>query len=84
MINDFGFLSMGLRGAVVFLPMCGGLWLKGKIPSVFAMTAILAGPVGVLAGELVGLPFDSLFLGMAVCVVILGVGLLVGRNKATT
>ena len=32
MINDFGFLSMGLRGAVVFLPLCGALWLKGKIP----------------------------------------------------
>lgn len=32
MINDFGFLSMGLRGAVVFLPMCGGLWLKGRFP----------------------------------------------------
>lgn len=80
MINDFGFLSMGLRGAVVFLPMCGGLWLKGKIPSRFALGAVIAGPIAVLAGELAGLPFDSLFLGMAVCLVIMGAGLLTGKH----
>lgn len=80
MINDFGFLSMGLRGAVVFLPMCGGLWLKGKIPSRFALGAVIAGPVAVLAGELLGLPFDSLFLGMAVCLVIMGAGLFTGKH----
>lgn len=75
MINDFGFLSMGLRGAVVFLPMCGGLWLKGKIPRGFALASIFAGPIAVLAGNFMDLPFDPLFLGMAVCLSILAVGL---------
>ena len=81
MINDFGFLSMGLRGAVVFLPMCGGLWLKGKIPSRFALAAIIAGPIAVLAGKLLAIPFDPLFLGMAVCLVIMGAGLLSGKHN---
>ncbi len=81
MINDFGFLSMGLRGAVVFLPMCGGLWWKGKIPSRYAMASILAGPIAVLVGSFLPLPFDPLFLGMAVCLVILTVGLAAGRSK---
>ncbi|MCF0122794.1 MAG: sodium:solute symporter family protein, partial [Ruminiclostridium sp.] len=79
MINDFGFLSMGLRGAVVFLPMCGGLWLRGKIAPAFALGAIIAGPVAVLGGELLSLPFDSLFLGMAVCLVIMVCGLAAGK-----
>ncbi|MBQ5584622.1 MAG: sodium:solute symporter family protein, partial [Ruminiclostridium sp.] len=79
MINDFGFLSMGLRGAVVFLPMCGGLWLKGKIPSRFALASIIGGPLAVLAGKFLALPFDPLFLGMAVCLVIMAVGYGVGK-----
>ena len=84
MINDFGFLSMGLRGAVVFLPMCGGLWLKGKIPGRFALASIIAGPVAVLVGNFAGLPFDSLFLGMAVCLVIMAAGLLSGKHHNAT
>ena len=80
MINDFGFLSMGLRGAVVFLPMCGGLWLKGKIPSRFALASINGGPLAVLAGKFLALPFDPLFLGMAVCLVIMAGGY--GAGKA--
>ena len=81
MINDFGFLSMGLRGTVVFLPMCGGLWLKGAIPSRYALAAILAGPGAVLAGNFAGLPFDPLFLGMAVCLGILAAGFAAGRRR---
>lgn len=81
MINDFGFLSMGLRGAVVFLPMCGGLWLKGKIHSRYALASVVAGPIAVLAGKFLALPFDPLFLGMAVCLVILAAGLAAGKRS---
>ena len=79
MINDFGFLSMGLRGAVVFLPLCGGLWLKGKIAGQYAVASIVAGPIAVLSGKLLALPFDPLFLGMAVCAVIMAFGLIRGK-----
>ena len=81
MINDFGFLSMGLRGAVVFLPLCGGLWLKGKIPGRFALAAIIAGPIAVLVGNFLNLHFDLLFLGMAVCLAIMALGYALGRKK---
>ena len=84
MINDFGFLSMGLRGAVVFLPMCGGLWLKGKIASRYAVAAIIAGPIAVLVGNFLPLGFDSLFLGMAVCLVIMAVGFAAGKHTKDT
>ncbi len=63
-INDFGFLSMGLRAAVVFIPLNCALFLSDKIDSKWILLAILSGPIAVLCGELLKLPFDSLFLGM--------------------
>ena len=81
MINDFGFLSMGLRGAVVFLPLCGGLWLKGKIPRRYALISVIGGPLAVLIGSFLSLPFDPLFLGMAMCLIIMAVGYGAGRHS---
>ena len=47
-ILNFAFMSMGLRGAVVFIPLCCALWLKGRISSKYAMAAVITGPVLVL------------------------------------
>ena len=65
----------------MFLPLCGGLWLKGKIPGRFALAAIIAGPIAVLVGNFLNLPFDPLFLGMAVCLAIMALGYALGRKK---
>ena len=83
-INDFGFLSMGLRAAVVFCPLCAALFFPGKVDRRWAIAAIIAGPVMVLAGELMGVPFDSLFLGLAAALVLIVLGgLLGGRNRSS-
>lgn len=85
MINDFGFLSMGLRGAVIFIPFTFALFAPGKIRSGWALASVIMGPVAVIAGNLIGLPFDPLFLGVAVCLVIMLVGLYAGgRTPART
>lgn len=73
-INDFGFLSMGLRGSVVFLPLVCALFLPGKIDRRAVLVSTVLGPVAVLAGNAVGLPFDPLFVGIAVCFVIHALG----------
>lgn len=65
-INDFGFLSMGLRGTVVFLPLCGALWCKGKINRYCVLASIIVAPLSVLIGKLIALPFDPLFLGVGI------------------
>ena len=80
-INDFGYLSMGLRGAVAFAPLCTALFLPGRIPPRFAFAAIVAGPVVVLAGKL-ALPagLDPLFPGLAAALVILAAGLAAGQK----
>lgn len=65
-INDFGFLSMGLRGAVVFIPLTCALFCPGKIPPRYAMFCVVGGPIGVLAAQILSCPIDPLFVGMAV------------------
>lgn len=81
-INDFGFLSMGLRGTVVFLPMTCALFMKGKINSSMVVVSIVLGPIAVLAGNLANLPFDSLFPGIAVSLICIIAGAVKGKESA--
>lgn len=81
MILSWSFLSMGLRGAVAFGPLCTALFLPGKIPPRFAFVSMMTGPILVLAGKFT-LPagIDPLFLGLAGSLVVLAAGLIVGRR----
>ena len=79
-INDLGFLSMGLRGTVVFLPLSCALWLKGRIAPVCILVSIVLAPVAVLVGNWMTLPFDALFLGMLVSLACCVAGWVLGRN----
>lgn len=86
-ILKFAFLSMGLRGCTVFAPLCFLIWAKGKISGRFALASIVGGSVvalvlGVL--DLFGamsLPCDAVFPGVAVGLVIMFIGLAVGRKN---
>ena len=66
MILNWSFLSMGLRGAVLFAPLCFALFAPGRVSKRWAAAAIVVGPVLVLVGSKI-LPshIDPLFLGMA-------------------
>ena len=79
MILNWSFLSMGLRGAVLFAPLCFALFAPGRISAKWAAAAVIAGPVLVLAGKWV-LPshIDPLFPGMAGALLICALG---WRNK---
>lgn len=79
-IMNFSFMSMGLRGAVIFVPMTFALFAKGRVESVWALISVIAGPVAVLVGNLIGLPFDPLFLGLAVNLVVMGCGFIAGSK----
>lgn len=83
-ILSFAFMSMGLRGAVVFVPMTCALWFHGKVNHKWAMVSILAGPLAVLIfGTFLPLPggIDSLFAGMAVSLVCCVIGYFVGVDN---
>ena len=71
MILNWSFLSMGLRGAVMFAPLCFALFAPGRVPGKFAAVAIVTGPVTVLVSSYL-LPehIDPLIPGMAVALLI--------------
>lgn len=80
-ILSFGFLSMGLRAAVLLVPMAAALFLPGRMRGSWATASSAAGLGAVLAAEAAGLPFDPLFAGIAASAVVAGAGLLAGRCR---
>jgi len=79
-VMQYNFLSMGLRCVVLFLPMCAFLFMPGRISRRCAIASIVCGPVALLLGKFViPLPFDCIFLGMAMCFVIMLIGYFDGR-----
>lgn len=81
-ILDLSVLSMGLRAAVILMPLMGALFFPGRISGRYAMAAIVLGPATVFLGRIIGLPFDPLFAGMAAAALVMALGLLRGRRKA--
>ena len=81
-IMNFSFMSMGLRGAVIFVPLTFALFAKGRVASIWALASVVVGPVAVLVGNLLALPFDPLFLGLAVNLVIMACGLVVSPKSS--
>ena len=80
-ILGFAFMSMGLRAAVVFAPLMAALFFPGRVERHWAMAAIVAGPVAVLIGNLVGLPFDPLFIGIAVALLLVAMGMVFHKKS---
>ena len=73
-ILTFAFMSMGLRAAAVFASLCAALFFPGRVDKKWAVASIIAGPAAVFVGRLAALPFDSLFLGVGVGVVLIVLG----------
>jgi SSS family solute:Na+ symporter len=83
LILGWSFMSMGLRGAVGFAPLCCALFLPGRIDKQFALYAIIAGPLFVLIGKFV-LPkyIDPLFLCVGISILTMIIGYFVNEKKA--
>ena len=86
-ILKFAFLSMGLRGCTVFAPLCFLIWAKGKVEGKYALASILGGSiVALILGalnlfEVIALPCDAVFPGVAVGLVIMFAGLGLSRKR---
>ncbi len=87
MVLNFAYLSMALRGATVFAPLCFLLWARGRVPRRYAVASIIVAPlvdlffteVPALAGLLGG--SDALFLSIAIALAIMFYGLYAGEKK---
>jgi len=85
-ILSFSFMSMGLRGAVVFIPMTLALWAKGKINHTCTLISVIASPLTVLLfGTIWTLPggVDPLFAGIAVSIICCAIGWIIGTKHKT-
>lgn len=83
LILGWSFMSMGLRGAVAFAPLCTALFLPGRIPQKFALISMILGPLLVLLGKFI-LPetVDPLFLGVGGAFLSLAIGLKFGKDHS--
>jgi SSS family solute:Na+ symporter len=76
LILGWSFMSMGLRGAVAFGPLCTAIFFPGRIRRQFVLAAMIAGPFLVLLGKFILPPqIDALFLGIAGSFIILILGI---------
>ena len=86
-IQDYAFLSMALRGCTVFAPLCFLIWAKDKVSSKFAMISVVAGSiVALIYGVLklngtITFPLAAVFPGIVVGLVVMFIGLAVGKDK---
>lgn len=81
-ILQFAFMSMGLRGSVVFVPLICALWFPGRVDKKYAIASIVISPILVLIFGLVDiLPFDSLFIGILASLAIMITGGILGKNN---
>lgn len=81
-ILKFAFMSMGLRGAAIFVPLCCAMWCRGRISRSFATTAIAIGPLFVLIFNLIGkIPIDPLFIGVFASFAVMLVGYIKGKGS---
>jgi len=82
LINDYGFLSMGLRGTVVLLPLTASLFLKNRINKNCCLASIVMGSLAVLISKFCfKVSFDPLFIGIGICLIIFIIGFIVGPSK---
>lgn len=83
LVLEWNYLSMGLRGAGIFLPMSLAVFFPGRIDAKFAIWAILGG-AGTALGWKTIFPqgIDPLYAGLVVSAGMLAVGLMCHpRNK---
>ena len=71
LIQNWSYLSFGLRGATVFFPLFAVIFLKGKISPLGGTIAVIAAPAIVIAGSLLQTALNPLYPGLAASLLIL-------------
>ena len=83
-ILAWGFMSMALRGAVLFIPMCAALTIRERVGSGFIIASSVIGLGSMILGHLsVADFFDPLFIGVGAGALTVAIGILVKflKNK---
>lgn len=71
LINDLGFLSLGLRATAVLLPLTAALFFPRRFKASYVLASMVAGTAMLLVAQLISLPgapiYWGLGIGLAVC-----------------
>lgn len=81
-INDLGFLSMGLRGAVIIVPLTCTLFLSSRVKPKFAVASMILGPVGVIVAKLANTTIDPLFIGVGLSLLCCIIGFIYMKSES--
>jgi len=81
LILRWTFMSMGLRGATVFGPLCAAIFAKGRVDEKFAILSMILSPTTVLLGKFL-LPkyIDPLIPGVLIGLILIIIGAIVGKK----
>jgi SSS family solute:Na+ symporter len=81
-ILTWGFLSMALRGAVLFVPMCAALFLRSRVDKQYVIASSILGLTAVIVGKFtIAGDVDPLFIGIAAGAATVLIGVLVKARK---
>lgn len=81
-ILSWGFLSMALRGAVLFVPMCAALFLRQRVEKQYVIASSILGLCAVVVGKFtITGDFDPLFIGVGVSVLTVLVGVCIKGRR---
>jgi SSS family solute:Na+ symporter len=85
-IQSFAYMSMGLRGSVMLLPLALALFAKGKVNHNAILVSVITAPIVVAVIGMIPplknlIPFDGLFAGIALSLVICAIGFVKGKER---
>lgn len=74
LILKWGFLSMALRGSVVFIPLIGAIYFRNKISSKGVVISIIVSPIVTIIFELTkSTDLDPLYVGLLSNIIIISI-----------
>jgi len=81
LILKWSFMSMGLRGATVFAPLCAAIFMRGRVDRRFAILSMVISPLTVLVGKFI-LPenIDPLIPGILIGMLLIFAGALFNKR----
>jgi len=84
LINDLGFLSLGLRATAILLPITAALFFPRRYERRSMTIAMIAGCAVMFIANSLSLPADPIYWGMGVELLIVGTAKLLKRKRFST
>ena len=82
MILNWSFMSMGLRGAVAFSPLCFALYFPQSVRKKYVLISMISGTGFTIVGKFI-LPsyVDPLFLGIFASILVMLIGYMMDKSE---